>query len=79
MIALRQTQPMQKALVDASQQGRGWWALMDDKGKPVTGIEPTRFSYEASSWSKPRWVTGIRQHIQAGIVEDGGGGEGGRI
>lgn len=64
VIALRQTQPLQRALVDASQDGHGWWGLLDDKGKPVAGIELTRFSYQAASWSKPRWVTGIRQHIE---------------
>jgi len=64
VIALRQTQPLQRALVDASQEGRGWWGLLDDKGKLVEGIELTRFSYQSSSWSKPRWVTGIRQHIE---------------
>ena len=64
MIALRQTQPLQRALVDASQDGHGWWALTDDKGRPVPGIDLTRFSYQAASWSKPRWVTAIRQHIE---------------
>ena len=64
VIALRQTQPLQRALVDASLQGHGWWSLLDDKGKPVPGIELTRFSYQSNSWSKPRWVTGIRQHIE---------------
>lgn len=64
VIALRQTQPLQRALVDASSQGHGWWGLLDDKGQAVPGIELTRFSYQAESWSKPRWVTGIRQHIE---------------
>jgi IS4 transposase len=36
---------------------------VDDKGKVVPGIELTRFRYQADSWSTPRWVTGIRQHI----------------
>jgi len=36
---------------------------VDDNGKVVPGIELTRFLYQAHSWSKPRWVTGIRQHI----------------
>jgi hypothetical protein len=63
VIALRQTQPLQKALVDACLQG-GWWGLRDDKGRTVPGIELTRFRYKASSWSKPRWVTGVRQHIE---------------
>ncbi len=38
--------------------------LGNDKGKPVEGIELTRFSYQSNSWSKPRWVTGIGQHIE---------------
>jgi hypothetical protein len=46
------------------QEGHGWWGLLDDEGKPVAGIELTRFSYQSNSWSKPRWVTGIRQHIE---------------
>ena len=64
VIALRQTQPVQRALVNACVPGQGWWELVDDKGKPVEGIELTRFLYQAPSWSKPRWVTGIRQHVQ---------------
>ena len=63
VIALRQTPPLQRALVDASLEGKGWWGLEDDKGKVVPGIELTRFRYQANSWSQPRWVTGIRQHI----------------
>ena len=59
IIAMRQTQPLQRALVNAE----GWWVLHDDKGRPVEGIELTRFAYQASTWSKPRWVVGIRQHI----------------
>ena len=27
-------------------------------------IELTRFAYQANTWSKPRWVVGIRQHIE---------------
>ena len=64
IIALRQTQPLQRALVDAASEGHGWWSLVDDKGTAVEGIELTRFVYQAESWSKPRWVTGIRQHIE---------------
>lgn len=64
VIALRQTQPVQRALVNACVQGQGWWQLVDDKGKPVEGIELTRLLYQAPNWSKPRWVTGIRQHVQ---------------
>ena len=60
IIALRQTQPLQRALVDAD----GWWVLQDEEGQPVEGIELTRFAYQAGTWSKPRWVIGIRQHIE---------------
>lgn len=60
IIALRQTQPLQRALVSAE----GWWVLQDEHGKPVEGIELTRFRYQATTWSKPRWVIGIRQHIE---------------
>jgi hypothetical protein len=59
IIALRQTQPLQRALVN----DRGWWALEDEAGNAVEGIELTRFQYQADVWSKPRWVIGIRQHI----------------
>jgi hypothetical protein len=59
-IALRQNQPLQRALVNNTE---GWWVLRDDKGKEVKGIELTRFQYQPEAWSKPRWVTGIRQHI----------------
>jgi len=60
IIALRQNQPLQRALVNAD----GWWALQDAQGKAVEGIELTRFLYQPQAWSKPRWVTGIRQHIE---------------
>lgn len=59
IIALRQNQPLQRALVNAS----GWWGLVDAEGKPVPGIELTRFRYQPEAWSKARWVIGIRQHI----------------
>lgn len=59
IIALRQNQPLQRALVSVE----GWWVLHDEEGKPVEGIELTRFAYQANTWSKPRWVIGIRQHI----------------
>lgn len=62
-IACKLTHPLQRALVDAGRTGHGWWSLKDDQGKDVPGIELTRFSYQAASWSKPRWVTGIRQHV----------------
>ena len=59
IIALRQNQPLQRALVDA----KDWWVLHDETGKPVPGIELNRFMYQANAWSKARWVIGIRQHI----------------
>ena len=59
VIALRQNQPLQRALVNA----QGWWVLHDAQGKPVEGIELTRFSYQPDAWSKARWVVGIRQHV----------------
>ena len=67
IIALRQNQPLQRALVDVS----GWWALLDEHGKPVEGIELTRFTYQAPAWEKPRWVVGIRQHIERRISPKG--------
>jgi Transposase DDE domain group 1 len=60
IIALRQNQPLQRALVNAN----GWWVLQDERGTPVEGIELTRFRCQAPSWSQPRWVIGIRQHIE---------------
>lgn len=60
IIARRMNQPLQRALVSAE----GWWVLHDEKGKPVEGIELTRFAYQANTWSKPRRVIGIRQHIE---------------
>jgi Transposase DDE domain group 1 len=60
IIALRLNQPLQRALVNAG----GWWVLQDERGKPVDGIELTRFAYQANAWSKPRLVVGIRQHIE---------------
>ena len=50
IIAMRQTQPLQRALVNA----QGWWVLQDKKGQPVEGIELTRFAYQPEAWSKPR-------------------------
>ena len=66
-IALRQNQPLQRALVNAE----GWWVLHDEQGKPVEGIELTRFAYQANTWSKPRWVVGIRQHIDVHAAPKG--------
>ena len=60
IIAQRMNQPLQRALVSAE----GWWVLHDEKGKPVEGIELIRFAYQANTWSKPRRVIGIRQHIE---------------
>jgi Transposase DDE domain group 1 len=53
IVALRMMQPLQRALVDQ----RGWWKL-------DAGIELTHFEYQAHSWSKPRRVIGIRQHLK---------------
>ena len=58
IIALRQNQPLQRALVNAE----NWWPLIDEDGRPVPGIELTRFAYRPDAWSVPRWVVGIRQH-----------------
>lgn len=52
IIALRQHQPLQRALVNAE----SWWGLHDEHGTPVEGIELTRFMYHPVAWSKPRWV-----------------------
>ena len=60
VIALRQNYPLQHELIDPS----GWWALQDENGKTVDGIELKRFQYQADAWSKSRWVIGIRQHIE---------------
>ena len=40
VIALRQNQPLQRALVSAE----GWWVLQDEQNQPVDGIELTRFA-----------------------------------
>ena len=58
IIALRQNQPLQRALVNAET----WWPLIDEDGRPVPGIELTRFAYQPDAWSVPRSVVGIRQH-----------------
>ena len=50
---------MQRVLVNAE----GWWVLYDEKGEPVDGFGLTRFTYQASTWSNPHWLVGIRQHI----------------
>jgi hypothetical protein len=60
-VAMKLNAPLQHALVDAGRDGHGWWPLQGDDGKLVPGIELTQFVYQAPSWDKPRWVTGIRQ------------------
>ena len=67
IIALRQNQPLQRALVDA----QGWWPLLDEQGHRVEGIELSRFTYQANAWSTPRWVIGIRQHIEQRVAPKG--------
>lgn len=60
VIALSLNQPLQRALVNAE----GWWVLQDEHGKAVEGIELVRFRYQPDAWTKPRWVVGIRQHVE---------------
>ena len=60
VLALRQNQPMQRALAHAQE----WWGLHDAKGKPAEGIELTRFIYQPDAWGKARWAVGIRQHVE---------------
>ena len=67
IVALRQNQPLQRALVNAE----NWWVLHDEQGKPVPGIELTRFRYQPEAWSTPRWVIGIRQHIEQRVAPKG--------
>ena len=67
VIALRQNQPLQRALVDV----KDWWALHDEAGKPVPGIELNRFMYQANAWSKARPVIGIRQHVDQRVSPKG--------
>lgn len=63
-VALKLNAPLQNALVNAGRDGHGWWPLLDDAGNEVPGIELTQLEYQAPSWDKPRWVTGVRQHIK---------------
>lgn len=56
IVALPVHQPLQRALVEQ----RAWWGI-DEPGSE--GIELTRFEYQASHWSRPRTVVGIRQRI----------------
>ena len=67
IVALRQNQPLQRALVSAE----GWWVLQDEQNQPVDGIELTRFAYQANTWSNPRWVVGVRQHIERRVHPKG--------
>ena len=67
IIALRQNQPLQRALVNA----QGWWPLLADKGERVEDIGLSRFAYQANAWSKPRWAVGIRQHIEQRAARKG--------
>lgn len=67
IIALRQNQPLQSALANADD----WWVLQNENGKVIDGIELTRFLYQANTWSKPRWVIGIHQHIEQRAVPKG--------
>ncbi len=60
VIALRLNQPLQRALVEAS----GWWMLDD-------GIDLVSITYQAPSWSQPRRVVGIRQHIDKRVNPKG--------
>ena len=54
-------------MVDA----QDWWTLHDEVGKPVPGIELNRFMSQENAWSKPRWVVGIRQHIDQRAASKG--------
>jgi Transposase DDE domain group 1 len=56
IVALLVHRPLQRALVEQ----RAWWGI-DEPGSE--GIELTRFDYQASGWSRPRTVVGIRQRI----------------
>ena len=67
ILALRQNQPVQRALVHAT----GWWVLHDEHGTPVDGIELTRFAYQPEAWSTPRWVVGIRQSLTQRVAPNG--------
>ncbi|MDA8118887.1 MAG: IS1380 family transposase [Gammaproteobacteria bacterium] len=60
VIALRLNQPLQRALVESS----GWWMLDD-------GIDLVSITYQAPSWSRPRRVVGIRQHIDKRVNPKG--------
>jgi hypothetical protein len=53
IIAARLTQPLQRALYQAS----GWWAL-------ETGLELTEWHYAASGWSTPRRLIVVRQSLK---------------
>ncbi len=72
IIALKLNQPLQRALVRATQVAQrtqetpatqtappplGWWALDE-------GLELTEMMYQAPSWQSPRRIIAIRQHIK---------------
>lgn len=70
IIALKLTQPLQRALVRATQVAQdqqataptpppplSWWALDD-------GLEIADLMYQAPSWQSPRRIIAIRQHIK---------------
>ena len=57
-------EPLQHALLSAR-----WWPLQerDEPGKlraEIESIELCEINYQASSWSTPRRIIGMRQHIK---------------
>jgi hypothetical protein len=63
VIALRLNQPLQRALVHEAEHGQ-WWSLEE-------GIELCEINYHAPSWSAPRRIIGIRQHVQQRVSAKG--------
>jgi len=72
IIALKLNQPLQRALVRATEVAQrtqetqvtqtpppppGWWALDE-------GLELTEMMYQAPSWQSPRRIIAVRQHIK---------------
>ena len=56
-------------LVSRGQANRADYVLYFKPNIPLAlieakDIELTRFAYQANAWCKPRWVVGIRQHIE---------------
>ena len=47
-----------------SQGGIGLQIKLPLKTRGTSGIELARFAYQPEAWSAPRWVVGIRQHIE---------------